>query len=495
MSDIAIIVKDLKAKLQGQTVLDAISFTLRPQQHLAIVGESGSGKTTLAKAIAGLVFHEGTVTIQTADTDYNKNVLFVAQQDTFKNLSNQSSFYYQQRFNSTESEDAATVMQNLTETAVKAIPDRIRRTAKIEALLTRLNMQHRSYTPLIQLSNGEHKRLQLIRALLFQPKVLLLDQPFIGLDVQTRKELHTLINDIATHTTIILITNSNEIPDCITHIAQLHKGILKSYTEVKDFKEDIAAQNSFIASKPLPQLKEQTDFNNAVLLKNVSVQYGDKTILQNINWQVRRSDKWWIQGPNGAGKSTLLSLLNGDNPQAYANEIYLFDKRRGTSESIWDIKKKIGYISPELHWFFDKGITVYGAIASGFFDTMGLYRKISAAQEKIVAQWIAYFDLNTLQHKSLSLLPSGLQRLVLLARALVKSPPMLILDEPCQGLDDNQTATFVNLIDELVARNNRTLLYVTHYEQEVPNCIDKKLVLNKGVATFSNIIKRKNEAA
>jgi molybdate transport system ATP-binding protein len=231
------------------------------------------------------------------------------------------------------------------------------------------------------------------------------------------------------------------------------------------------------------------------LLKNVSVQYGDKTILQNINWQVQRGDKWWIQGPNGAGKSTLLSLLTGDNPQAYANEIYLFDKRRGSGESIWDIKKKIGYISPELHWFFDKGITVYGAIASGFFDTMGLYRRLSVEQESIVAKWITYFDLNTLQHKSLSLLPSGLQRLVLLARALVKNPPMLILDEPCQGLDDNQTATFVNLIDQLVVRNNRTLLYVTHYEHEVPNCIDKKLVLNKGIATFSNIIKRKSEAA
>lgn len=495
MSTTSIIVNNLKAKLQGQTVLDDISFTIYPQQHLAIVGESGSGKTTLAKAIAGQIFHEGTVSIYTNDTAPTKNVLFVAQQDAFKNLSNQSSFYYQQRFNSTESEDAATVEQDLMTAAIKIIPDSEQRITQIETLLTRLQMQHRKHTPLIQLSNGEHKRLQLIRALLYQPKVLILDQPFTGLDVPTRKELHAIINDIATHTTIILITNSHEIPDCITHMAHLHKGVLKSYTAVSDFKEDISTHNAFIAQRPLPLLKEQTDFTNAIVLKNVSVQYGNKTILQHINWQVERGDKWWIQGPNGAGKSTLLSLLTGDNPQAYANEIYLFDKRRGTGESIWDIKKKIGYISPELHWFFDKGITVYGAIASGFFDTMGLYRKLTAAQQNIIAQWIAYFDLNTLQHKSLSLLSSGLQRLVLLARALVKDPPLLILDEPCQGLDNNQTTAFVNLIDELVTKGNKTLLYVTHYEHEVPNSVDKKLALDKGVATLSHITRQKSEAA
>jgi len=495
MSNISIIVKNLKAKLQGQTVLDNISFTIYTQQHLAIIGESGSGKTTLAKAIAGQLFHEGTVTIQAEDASYNTHVLLVGQQDQFKNLSNQSSFYYQQRFNSTESEDAATVEQDLNQTAAKIIHDSDQRMAKIEGLLTRLSMQHRRHTPLIQLSNGEHKRLQLIRALLFQPKVLILDQPFIGLDVQTRKELHAIINHIATHTTIILITNSNEIPDSITHIAHLHKGVLKSYTEAKDFTEDIASDHSFILSKPLPQLKEQTGFANAVLLKNVSVKYGDKTILQHINWQVQRGDKWWVKGPNGAGKSTLLSLLTGDNPQAYANEIYLFDKRRGTGESIWDIKKKIGYISPEVHWFFDKGITVYAAIASGFFDTMGLYRQLTAAQERIVVQWIKYFELNTVQHKPLLLLSTGLQRLVLLARALVKDPPLLILDEPCQGLDDNQITTFVSLIDELTIKSNKTLIYVTHYEHEVPNCIDKKLALDKGIATLSNMSKRKNEAA
>lgn len=494
MSNTSIIANNLKVKLSGITVLDAISFSLLPQQHLAIVGESGSGKTTLAKALAGQIFHEGTVTIESTEGQ-TKKILFVEQRNQFKNLSNLSSFYYQQRFNSTESEDAATAEQEIIKVAETIIKDEAQRAEAIDEWLTHFRMQHRRYTPVIQLSNGEHKRLQLIKALLFHPKVLILDQPFTGLDVTSREELHNIITHLSEHTTIILITGSNQIPACITHVAYLNKGILKSYTQKKDFKGDDSTQHFFLSSKPLPQTTEQTNFITPVKMHDVTVKYGAKTILQNINWQVNSGDKWLVRGPNGAGKSTLLSLLTGDNPQAYANEIYLFDKRRGTGESIWDIKKKIGYVSPEIHWYFDKGLTVYTAVASGFFDTMGLYRQLSTAQEKLLAQWIAYFNLTGIQRKPLSLLSSGQQRLVLLARALVKNPPLLILDEPCQGLDDNQVQDFASLIDELCTKANKTLIYVSHYEHEIPACIDKKLELDNGIATISVIHNRKTVAA
>ncbi len=230
----------------------------------------------------------------------------------------------------------------------------------------------------------------------------------------------------------------------------------------------------------LPLAENGNDFENAVLMKNATVSYGSKTILHNINWQVKRGEKWLLRGHNGAGKSTLLSLINGDNPQAYKNEIYLFDKRRGSGESIWDIKQKTGYVSPELHAFFDKGTTCYNAVASGFFDTIGLFKKLTAHQQTLVQQWLDFLQLSSLQTKPLSTLSSGTQRLVLLARALVKNPPLLILDEPCQGLDDDQKDSFVHLVNDLCERLNKTLIYVSHYENEIPSCIDHVLELNMG---------------
>ena len=158
----------------------------------------------------------------------------------------------------------------------------------------------------------------------------------------------------------------------------------------------------------------------------------------------------------------------------------MFDKKRGTGESIWDIKQKIGYVSPELHAFFDKSTTCYNAIASGFFDTIGLFKKLNTQQQNIVQKWLDFLQLSAVQNRLLNTLSSGTQRLVLLARALIKNPPLLILDEPCQGLDDDQKDSFVHLVNELCERLDKTLIYVSHYENEIPPCINHVLELNKG---------------
>src|SRR5688572_9298445 len=159
-------------------------------------------------------------------------------------------------------------------------------------------------------------------------------------------------------------------------------------------------------------------------MKKVSVQYGDKIILDEVNWKVMKGERWLLSGPNGAGKSTLLSLITADNPKAYANSIFLFGKKRGSGESIWDIKKKIGYVSPELHLYFESSITVFDVIASGLFDTIGLFRMINDEQSQIIKGWIKLLHLEEVTNKLLFNLSLGKQRLVLLARALVKNPPL-----------------------------------------------------------------------
>jgi molybdate transport system ATP-binding protein len=195
---------------------------------------------------------------------------------------------------------------------------------------------------------------------------------------------------------------------------------------------------------------------------------------------VIKGERWCLSGPNGAGKSTLLSLINADNPQAYANEIYLFDKRRGKGETIWDIKKRIGYVSPELHLFFDASVTTFDAIASGLFDTIGLFRSVNQEQADTVKAWMKLLNLEELSNRLLHSLPLGKQRFVLLARALVKNPPLLILDEPAQGLDEEQAALFKNIIEQICRHSDKTLIYVTHLKSEIPSCVRNFIQLEKG---------------
>ena len=492
MSNTSIIVKDLTVTLQGKAVLDHINFILSAKEHLAVTGPAGSGKTSLAKALAGKLFHEGTIDFAKPGNGEKPSVVFVEQRNEFRNLSNQSSFYYQQRYNSTESEDALTVEQELERHASACIEKEAERKERIEMLLEDMDLQSHADKPLIQLSNGENKRLQLIKALLHQPDVLILDQPFTGLDAENRSRLNEIINQLSFSTTIILITNGNDLPSSITHIASLNEGRLASYSSRNEYKKQ-EHPSIFSLRKSVPVDNDQADFHTAIQMDHVHVQYGDKKILDDINWKVLQGEKWLVKGPNGAGKSTLLSLINGDNPQAYANDIILFDQKRGSGESIWDIKRKIGYISPELHWYFEKNISVHDTIASGLFDTMGLFRPLTKHHEKIILQWAESLNIQSIAYKPLNLLSSGYQRLVLLARALVKNPPLLILDEPTQGMDDEQVREFVNLIDEISI--DKTLLYVSHYENEVPSCINSKLELAKGKASVTTINHTKTEAA
>jgi molybdate transport system ATP-binding protein len=188
---------------------------------------------------------------------------------------------------------------------------------------------------------------------------------------------------------------------------------------------------------------------------------------------------WLLQGPNGSGKSTLLSLINGDHPQSYGLDISLFGKKRGSGESIWDIKQKIGMISPEMHWYFDQNATVWHTLASGFYDSIGWFIDVKFHEKKQIEELMSFFDLTEHKDQLLHTLPLGKQRLAMLARSIIKNPPLLVLDEPCQGLDTQQAKYFNDVVDEL-CEYGKTLIYVGHYESQLPSCIEKRIVLEKG---------------
>ena len=463
---------------QGSFELRDISFSLSKKENLVITGASGSGKTTLAKALTGRLFLAGDLVIDySLNTELFPKVAYVEQRYTIKNRSNTVDGYYQQRYNTAYNEDSYTVLEELKFVSTDE--------KRIDFLLNELSIAYLKNKPLLQLSSGEHKKFQLIRSLLNPVQLLILDEPSTGLDVTSREKLNKILNEVSdAGTKLIIIAGAHRhFPECITHVLELADGKQKIFTKKENFVP--AHQQSvtpIINSSALPLQRNESNFENAVLMRNVTVKYGDKTVLNNINWQVKKGERWLLKGGNGAGKSTLMSLIFADNPQAYANEIYIFDKRRGSGESIWDIKKKIGFVSPELYAFFDRNITCFDTVASGYFDTMGVHKKLSAGQTQHIQDWLKALNLAELAQKPLANVSSGAQRLFLLIRSLIKNPPLLIFDEPCQGLDEFQTEFFINLTDAICLQTDTTMIYISHYENEMPHHISHVLELEEGKA-------------
>jgi molybdate transport system ATP-binding protein len=493
-------VENAALKLGHTLVFDDLDFQVNKGENWALIGESGSGKSALLQIIAGK-FHLSAGSIRyhfheeflqkhpagDAHLTFHRLIAMVESRHHFRNLSNTSDFYYQQRYNSSDSEDALTVEEYLQ--TIEPFND-----APVywdpEKTLHRLNLEGLKNKQLIKLSNGETKRLMIAASLLKNPVLLMLDNPLAGLDVQTRVEFNSIITDIiASGIAVIMATSPFEIPDAITHVAVLQKGKIAQQTPAEDFDPSAFSQ----MDKEILDRDELTALLNAgnipaydwvVRMDKVNITYGDKAILKNVDWQIKQGDRWALLGPNGAGKSTLLSLINGDNPQAYANNIILFDRKRGTGESIWDIKSKTGFVSPELYQYFPTDNSCQQVIESGFYDTMGLFRPSDPKKAALALRWMKALEIDRYARVLLKNIPASAQRLCLLARALIKNPSLLIFDEPCQGMDTHQQQHFKMLIDTICELSNVTLIYVTHYQHEIPDSVDKVLRLDKGKVVY-----------
>ncbi len=433
-------VTHLSASYGAHEVLKDISFEVGANDCLAIVGPMGSGKTTLAKALSGRLFRKGEVWFQ------GSFVLYVAQQHHFKNRSNISEFYLQQRFNSSDSDDSYTVREELGELDVADYVTMF----MLDGLLDK---------PLLQLSNGENKRLQIVKALGQRPDWLLLDNPYLGLDVGGRSVLSSGLSQLHDKgIRFILFLSGGDIPEFVNRVYTLRRDVVSiSRLKSRDIKDDLSSRLQLV--------------DPIVTLRNVTIRYGSKTILDQFSWTINRGERWVLKGPNGAGKSTLLSLITADNPQSYAQDITLFGRKRGTGESIWDIKRNIGYVSPEMHLYFKETGTSFAVVASGLFDLLGVTRKVNEQQTEQVDACLAMFGLGYLRDRPFHTLSTGEQKMILIARAFVKNPPLLILDEPCQGLDPEQVEVLKEVINAIAASSDMSLIFVSHYAEDVPSCV------------------------
>lgn len=477
------------ARLPEWQLASPADFTLCDGEHIAIVGDNGSGKSMLVDMLTGShPLSGGTLVYDfapSASVSVARNIKHIRFRDTYGSDSDRT-YYLQQRWNQAEiDEQTPTVADVLAKAQALANAEGAATDQKAETLFG-LDEFRDKYV--ITLSSGELRKLTIATALCSRPRVLIIDNPFIGLDAETRELFKSMLKTLARQCRlqiVIVLSKPDDIPDFITHVVSVAARKVGEKQTVADFlstRPEAAAHvldpQTAEAILSLPDDAEEAA-EEVIGMHGVSITYGNRHILEQLDWTVRNGECWALTGRNGSGKSTLLSLVCADNPQSYACDITLFGRKRGGGESIWDIKRRIGYVSPEMHRAFKHDMPVAKVVASGLHDTMGQYARIKDGDLERCRFWLGVFGIADMEGRSFLRLSSGEQRLALLARAFVKDPSLLILDEPLHGLDNRNSRRVKDIIETFCRRRNKTLVMVTHYREDFPQCIKHEKTLTR----------------
>ncbi|MDE6522065.1 MAG: ATP-binding cassette domain-containing protein [Muribaculaceae bacterium] len=457
----------------GKVVLDNSAKGGIPAGVTAIVGKNGSGKTTLGNVLAKGRYAYGN---RLAFDEKIKLVKMLTFTDihSFTGIDVQ---YYNQRMEATANDNVPSVGDifkvKLHSPEWKKYSDAFR--------LHDIEGKKINY-----LSSGELRKLLIINALCEKPDLLILDNPYIGLDADSRKDFDDamiMLKDKGV-SVVFLLCDEGDVPDYVDSVINMEDRrigypIPFGGSDVADRANKSNRSNKSdggdeVCVKSLPAKIGESKYRDCEVVFSIRdghARYGDKVIFEELDWTVKRGECWALQGPNGSGKSLLLSMICADNPQGYANDIILFDRRRGTGESIWEIKDAIGYVCPEMQLYFKSNDSVKEIIIQGMRNSLNRYRKSTPEEQKVAEEWMRILDIGHLGERKFSELSSGEQRIVMLARALVKQPALLVLDEPLHGLDKDRKERIKKIISKMVRINDGTMIYVSHYKSELPECI------------------------
>ena len=428
----------------------------------AIAGLNGSGKTRYVDQLRKQLASDKVRYIAFTDS-YGVNV--------------DGQYYLQLRWNQHDIDhETPTVGELLMRAFLMTGEDTLERRQLRDHLYELFHMEPLLDKYIITLSSGELRKFQLTKTLFSDPRLLIMDNPFIGLDAETRDQLRDLLKLLAEERDMeimLVMSKTDDIPDFVTDI--------KYFTEPQEIPPHVLPKAKYEAILSFPYTDNDYDCHHVIDMKKVTIRYGERTILKDLDWTVCNGERWALSGQNGSGKSTLLSLVCADNPQSYACDITLFDRPRGSGESIWDIKKHIGYVSPEMHRSYKRNLPAIRIVASGLMDSIGLYAIPNPKDYERCRWWLDIFGIGHLADTPFLQLSSGEQRLVLLARAFIKDPQLLILDEPLHGLDLWNRRLTKDIIEAFCQRKGKTMIMVTHYQEELPNVITNSLFLKKQI--------------
>lgn len=441
-------------------------------QHWAFIGTNGSGKSSLGRLMAGKI-----------SPATGSLILPAAHKTALVSFEEQAALIARER-----ERDDSDILDIVTEgtPVLELFYEVSDNTKDIQHWCERFAIQHVLQRGFRKLSTGETRKVLLIRALLQKPDILIVDEPYDGLDLASQQNLQTCFDELHQQgIQIILILNRiSELPAWISHLGFLHQGHLSVQGESAAVLENAAVKALLFFDKDSFTLPARDNCcahypaqpgDLLVDLRDGKIAYSERTIFSGLNWQIHKGEHWAVLGPNGCGKTSLLNLITGDHPQCYANNLKIFGIQRGSGESIWDIKKHIGIISAALQWEYRVSSNLLSTVLSGLFDSIGLYHQVDEHQKSLAMAWLRQIHLEHKANAPLQSLSYGEQRLVLIARAMIKQPAILVLDEPCQGLDEINRQLVLAFIERLAQQGESTLLYVTHHAGDLLPCFSRRL--------------------
>ena len=314
------------------------------------------------------------------------------------------------------------------------------------------------------MSSGQQRKALLTYIVSQKPQYIVLDDIYSSVDQETREFIVENLGRLSESTILIQLFYRKQ--DVLNFIQTVYTVDNQNYiVEKQSFEKFIQKHQADhnLQNITLPHLFVEPipTINPLVQLNSVSASYHDHQVLKNICWTIQSGEFWQLKGPIGSGKSTLLSMIIGDNPKGYGQDMLLFGRKKGTGETIWDIKKRIGYFTPSMILQFTHNDPVENMVISGLVDSVGLYTKPSDLQRNIAYAWLKVLGPE-FRYKSFNSLSFGQQRILLVVRAMVKHPPLLILDEPTVGLDDENTQLFLNMINAIASQQKIAIIYVSH---------------------------------
>jgi len=467
--------RDVSLVYRALPALRDINWTVSPGEQWACLGPNGAGKTSLANIISRQATHFSGEVLRCCELE-SRGVAYVCFEQA-RALCERDRKLDDSEFRA-DASDPGTPVQALILDG--ADPD-----DAFDHWTERLRMRHFLHRGLRFISTGEMRKTLLVKAILSEPALLILDSPLDGLDPASQQAMRTIIAELLQSdiTVLMLCRQLEDVPTGLTHIMALAGGqVLACDTRqaIVDNKAVIDLMNPPVAALgdlPPPAVRPYTlpPEGPLLTLRNVAVRYGDFCVLQDVNWTMERNTHTSISGPNGCGKTTLLSLITGDNHKAYGQDITLFGIRRGSGESVWDIKQKFGLLDTQLQLNFARGMRVVEVVVSGFFDSIGLYDDWGDAQRNGAEHWLRALGLAQHSREKFDGLSFGLQRMALLARAMVKSPAILLLDEPTLGLDGHHRRLMLRALDHIALNSDTQIIFVSHSAGETPACINQFL--------------------
>ncbi|UII75041.1 ATP-binding cassette domain-containing protein [Flagellimonas sp. HMM57] len=323
------------------------------------------------------------------------------------------------------------------------------------------------YQSLKSMSSGEQKKVLLDYISKQKPDFLVLVNPFDNLDVETQTILRKKLISISK--SVILIQMISRLDDVLPISSDYYKldgDKLEKYASFDLFlTANQKAEPQFTGTIPPPLHTIEVKENELVQFRNVSVSFDGRKVLDSIDWAIKKGEFWQLIGPNGSGKTTILSMITGDSHKGYGQDLTIFGQRKGSGESVWDIKKKIGYYTPSMTDKFNGYHSLENMILSGLYDSIGLYNYPTDQEKKLALSWLKLLQLHNKKDMKFLSLTTGEKRLVMTARAMIKHPPLLILDEPTAGLDEKSTGLFIALVNKIAKESDTAIVFVSHRKE------------------------------